>query len=400
MTKSTNKTIKRIGKVSIQIQRDSLRLRFTHSQKTYSLTVGSNSKENLKAAIARAKEIDADIAWMRFDSSLVKYRAITPKREENVLECEKSPTEITIKQIWENYLKIKGDSSAASTQRVSHAPIDKWIRHIPEEKLGISYLDEHVAILKGMYGKVSISTMFRTFKAACNLAVKTKLIEYNPYAVYDQIFITVTKGERSRKPFEPHEVELILAAFKTDRFVTRKFNKHSYYYPFVRFLALTGCRPEDAIALTQSDLFESQGREVIRFSKAYCDDELKETKTGTIRMFPINRELKECLELAPIHNNQKGLNLVFPSEDGGYINLHTFTSRIFKVVVKNLYLKGEIKNQLPTYHLRHTFITQMIRKGIDIATIANLVGNSSETILNNYLGANQGIELPELFKDS
>jgi integrase len=94
----------------------------------------------------------------------------------------------------------------------------------------------------------------------------------------------------------------------------------------------------------------------------------------------------------------KDMDLLFPSFKGKYLDLNNFTQRIFTPIIKQLVELGEIENQLPTYHLRHTFITQMIRKGVDIATIANLVGNSPETILSNYLGADKGITLPNLFE--
>jgi site-specific recombinase XerD len=142
--------------------------------------------------------------------------------------------------------------------------------------------------------------------------------------------------------------------------------------------------------MTQND------RKVIRFSKSFTKGQLKGTKTGTIRIFPVNEQLEECLRKAPIYNN-KDLDLVFPSFEGKYIDLHNFTNRVFKPVVKKLIELGEIENDLTTYSLRHTFITQMVRKGIDISTIANLVGNSPETILEHYLNANKGITLPDLF---
>lgn len=53
--------------------RDSVRLRWTLHGKTYSLTVGKDSRDTLKAARAKAQVIDSDITFERFDPALVKY---------------------------------------------------------------------------------------------------------------------------------------------------------------------------------------------------------------------------------------------------------------------------------------------------------------------------------------
>jgi integrase len=50
---------------------------------------------------------------------------------------------------------------------------------------------------------------------------------------------------------------------------------------------------------------------------------------------------------------------------------------------------GEIDEYLSLYHLRHTRITEMLRKGIDLATVASWVGNSPKTIMAFYAGTNR-----------
>jgi integrase len=390
--------IKRIGRVSIERCRASIRLRFTLNGKTHTLTVGKDGKEIKDAAIAKAKQIEADIAWNNFDDTLVKYG----KQPKNNLATLPIPpiadSEVTIQKVWENYLSIKGDSISQSVIKTYHPLLNKWISLIDPSQLGITHSQIHIDLLKLTYTKHTVSRLFQIVNAAATLAVKSKLIDHNPYSVYRDSLVVSTKGEKSRKPFEDYEVPIILDAFKSDRFVhPNSVYKHSQYYAFVLCLALTGARPEDIIALTFDDILTNNSRKVLRISKAYTHGELKGTKTETIRMFPINQQLQDCLNLAPIYRNKKGGKLLFPSIKGEYLDLHNFTQRYFTPIVKKLVELGEIENQLPTYHLRHTFITQMIRKGIDIATIANLVGNSPETILSNYLGADKGIELPELF---
>ncbi|TVQ42212.1 MAG: hypothetical protein EA365_15880 [Gloeocapsa sp. DLM2.Bin57] len=388
--------IKRVDRVSIERCRNSIRIRFTLDKKSYSLTIGKDSKETVKKAVAVANQINADILWNCFDTTLVKYGKAPTKINSNLIQLPNdNDTEITIKEIWDTYLMVRGNSLPNSSKG-HHKGVGKWISLIPSHQLGVSHAQTQIEVLKLTYGKNTVSRLFRSINAACNLAVKLKLLDSNPYAVYRDTLVISTQGERSCKPFEPYEIPIILNAFKTDRFCNpNSAFKHSYYYPFVLCLTLTGARPEDVIALTIDDIIYGKNRKVLRFNKAYTHGELKGTKTETIRMFPINEQLEQCLKIAPIYNNKEH-SLLFPSQKGNYLDLHNFTNRYFTPIVKELVKVGEIENQLPTYHLRHTFITQMIRKGIDIATIGNLVGNSAETILSNYLGTDKGVELPDI----
>jgi integrase len=153
-------------------------------------------------------------------------------------------------------------------------------------------------------------------------------------------------------------------------------------------LALTGFRPEEAIALQWVDIKNGQ----IIVSRAYSQGILKETKTYEARNFPVNSQLANLLQNLP-----KTQNLVFPSPEGGYINQHNFGERYWKPIVKKLVAAGKVSEYLPTNNLRHSWITRMLRSGgLDIATVAKLAGNKPDTIMKHYLAAQiRGLVLPE-----
>jgi integrase len=156
----------------------------------------------------------------------------------------------------------------------------------------------------------------------------------------------------------------------------------------VEFLALTGFRPEEAISLMWGDIKNTQ----IVVSKAYSQGILKETKTYETRSFPINSQLNKLLKSLP-----RTQNLVFASPEGGYINQHNFGERYWKPIVKKLVVAGKVGEYLPTYNLRHSWITRMLRSGLDIATVARLAGNKPDTIMKHYLAAQtKDLILPEL----
>lgn len=95
----------RIGKITLERFRDSLRLRWTLKGKTFSLTISKDSRDTLKVARAKAQTIDSDITFDRFDSSLNKYG-----KTSTVLEVG-SPIQpnqqIKLQELWEKFLNDK-----------------------------------------------------------------------------------------------------------------------------------------------------------------------------------------------------------------------------------------------------------------------------------------------------
>jgi integrase len=216
-------------------------------------------------------------------------------------------------------------------------------------------------------------------RAANCWAIEEELLAKN---FYSRLFKSIPKSQcsgRGRKCFEKNEIEYILTAFASNEFVS-KFSvfPHSHYAGYVEFLVLTGFRPEEAIALTWTDIKKGQ----IIVSRAYSQGILKETKTYETRTFPVNAQLDKLLKSLP-----RTQNLIFPSPDGGHINQHNFGERYWKPIVKKLVSAGKVSEYLPTYNLRHSWITRMLRSGLDIATVAKLAGNKPDTIMKHYLAA-------------
>ena len=64
--------------------------------------------------------------------------------------------------------------------------------------------------------------------------------------------------------------------------------------------------------------------------------------------------------------------------------------------MKGLVKDEKVEKHLKPYALRHSFITRLIREGIDFKTIATLSVNSVQTIIKHYLAAKQDFDLPGL----
>ena len=256
--------------------------------------------------------------------------------------------------------------------------------------LALDKAQEFLQYLQTKYAASTINTLFRSFlHPAINSGIQSELIKSNP-------FYKLTFPKQIKKPiqcYEPEEIKLILDAFAKNIYNPKSSRyKHSYYYPYVSFLSLVGCRPEEALALVRKDIRVKGDKTYIRFNKSYSKGILlPHTKTHEIRLFPVNEQLKALLNIIP-----KEQDLLFQGVKGGYINHHRWRESNWRRVIDGLVYDGVLEQYLKPYCLRHSFITRLVRDGWDIATVARISGNTPETIIKHYLAAKQDFDLPEL----
>jgi len=306
------------------------------------------------------------------------------------LQFAEKPSELNLLSLWQRYKIAKAQLVAPTTQKGDWPEVDRALNFVNPECLEFSTSSASL-LLAELLERYAASTARKVLlyaRAANCWAIEEELLAKN---FYSRLFKNIPKSQkdgRSRKCFEKLEIEHILAAFASNEFCS-KFSMfpHSHYRGYVEFLALTGFRPEEAIALTWADIKDNR----IIVSRAYSQQILKSTKTYETRTFPVNSQLSKLLQSLP-----RTQNLVFPSPEGGYINQHNFGERYWKPIVKKLVAVGKVGEYLPTYNLRHSWITRMLRANLDIATVAKLAGNKPDTIMRHYLAARtQDLVLPE-----
>ena len=71
--------------------------------------------------------------------------------------------------------------------------------------------------------------------------------------------------------------------------------------------------------------------------------------------------------------------LVFPSEQGGYLNLHNWRARHWNPAVR----AAGLEHRTP-YALRHTFASLAIAAGVSLFELARFMGTSVEQIDHTY----------------
>jgi len=379
------------GTVAIIISNDRLQLRFNYGGKRHYLTLGlSDTQVNRRVAEAKAKLIESDIIYERVDLTLKKYRPeMASKIDAPVIPA--STPKLSFNELWEQYTRHRASKVERSTLVRDYGKIAKRLKSIPKE------VDSAAAVKTWLLGHFSRETARRTLvqmNACFTWGLREGLVSENGFSGMPQEIKKTAKNEEPR-PFTTGERNAIIQTFETDAY-SSKFARipHSYYAPYVRFLFMTGCRPEEAAALQWKHISGDCSR--IRFEEAIPSDTRIRglIKTGKPRTFPCNSKLQSFLEaIKPKHI--KPFDPVFPAPGGREIDTHNFLNRRWKPVLTKLVAAGEVDQYLPQYNTRHTFITLALENGLEAKDVAHLVGNSPEVIYKHYAGVKRDLYVPE-----
>jgi len=384
------------GSVGIEVYQGRLRLRLPRSlydgrQKYLSLGL-DDTPGNRQIAEAKAKQIESDIVYERFDSSLNKYRPEHFK----LIEPSDRPKEIPkLDVIWEKFVEYQKKSCSANTIIKKYRQYGNYIAKFPTQNLNDAVVirDWVIENLPAYSAKILITKLGQ----CCDWAKDSKIIDFNPFAGMG----TKMKLPKNQKgdeitdinPFSAEERDLIIKAFRENTCMPKcSAFQHSPYAPFVEFLFRTGCRTSEAVALQWRHI--SSDFRIITFEQAvidgYTGKEVREgLKTQKRRIFPCNDPLKLLLcSIKPEDYNPD--DLVFPALKGGFLNTNNFRRRVWTIVLEGL--KIEYRR---LYQTRHTFITLALENGMVVHDVARAVGNSPEIIYKHYVGNRRDIAIPE-----
>jgi integrase len=147
---------------------------------------------------------------------------------------------------------------------------------------------------------------------------------------------------------------------------------------FIRFLAATGLRPGEAIALERRDLDRNADPPVVLVRRRLSKDKKIEqaTKNGKTRRVPLNQIALDALDALPPRIDTL---LVFPAPRGGFLDLHNLRNRDWYPALD---AAGLEKRGL--YSLRHTFATFALARGMNIFALARVMGTSVAMIDKHY----------------
>lgn len=287
-----------------------------------------------------------------------------------------SPT--TVNEYWEHYLEVKRHQYRESTL---NGAINFYNKHVKDNSVGnMQFVDlTPVAINQFFIGLAShgyststISRWRKDFKAVLNMAVYEGYIESNPMALPTALKSIKGRTPRQIHPFTKEEVHKLLLASNLKKLPV-------IYQTYMLIAFMTGARPQEILALNQSDVTET----AISFNKSlgYRGKLQQCMKTeSSVRVVPINPKYGRII---------CGLKKILPDRlfkssksANGYVCIDNVNVR-FKKYIKAVL--GDLNNH-HLYDVRHTYASLLITvERADAKTVSKLMGHSNvETTLKYY----------------
>jgi integrase len=265
------------------------------------------------------------------------------------------PRQITLSVLKEEVIKhVKFHVRKATVEKYVLA--FKHMEHLWGNMLIKFITSDHIEKYKiyrlGMgLSKATVNIDYRSIRAIFNLAIQWGYIEKNPCKGVKQYQL----DEKERLAFTENEIKLILDTIDNVKI------KH------LTLIALfTGCRVEELLNLQWSDINFIEKIITIRNKDTFV------TKTGKMRYIPISNNLMEILNsIKPENTESCSDHFVI----GKFYNVkisRNYVAKVFKAHLRKLGFPER-------YHfhcLRHTFITQLARKGVNVYDIKQLAGHS------------------------
>lgn len=196
-------------------------------------------------------------------------------------------------------------------------------------------------------------------KAIFDAAIEDKFCRENP-----ALKVTVPKAvQKEIEIYKPNEIQKI-------------GESNDPFLPYVALLLLTGMRRGELLALSWRNVDYTEG--VIHVKQALSDGQIKDkTKGKKDRLIPIYPELKAVLEMIP-----KTGTMVITSDGKKPMTINQFHHRFRKFIDS---IGIEYKSP---HKLRHSIATYMVKSGIPLPIVQNILGHSSVTMTEKYTHVN------------
>lgn len=209
--------------------------------------------------------------------------------------------------------------------------------------------------LKSGVSRSTVNRELTILKKMFNLAVDWGLAQSNP-ATKVKLF---SENDTQKERILAHDEEARLLAESPD-----------YLKPILVIALNTGMRRGEILNL-RWDQVDLRGRQIA----------VRKTKSGKDRLIPISSRLLSVFSLLGPHRGES--RLVFPNPATG--RPYTEVKKSFKMACERAGIEG-----LRFHDLRHTFATRLVKAGVDIITVRDLLGHFSIRVTQRYTHPGQG----------
>lgn len=303
---------------------------------------------------------------------------------------------MTVLELCKKYLGQRRGDRYSTT--VSHNNI---VRILETDSFGARYIDKiKISDAKSWFLKLQekdekgyslIRSIRGVIKPAFQMAVDDDLIRKNPFDF--SLATTVVNDSKQRDAITEEQEEEFLNFIKTDKHFCR-------YYDPIYILFKTGLRISELSGLTVSDIdFVNESirveRQLLRKSiNHHMTDYIEDTKTDTgMRYVPMLDDTAECFARIIEQWKQSGNTLeidgirgfLFVRKNGEAVSALHWENYFESICKKyNKIHRVQIPNITP-HICRHTFCTNMARRGMNPKTLQYIMGHSDISVtLNVY----------------
>lgn len=286
----------------------------------------------------------------------------------------------TFNEVFEEYLKVEGNYKYASTtiihyKSVFNNHIKKSIGMNKMNNLRYKNIQTYFNSLDDL-GKVTCESIKKVFAVTFKYAVKNDYVQNNPMSMIE---LRGKDTSREKGIIEYQQLDDLVTLILEDYEKKKVFSELSYCM-FLYLSYFLGTRKAETLALTKNDIdFENKLISInkqlvysgIKKEEYYCKETLK-TKSSNANI-PICDKLNDILQKWVEHNPY---DLLCCNEDGSYI-IPTDMDRYLKRKAK------ELNIDFHPHMLRHSFVTNLIRSGVDVKTVSELARHSEVTTTMN-----------------
>lgn len=266
-------------------------------------------------------------------------------------------TDMTFKDVAELFIKDGYKTYNTLEAYGTYLKAFEPIHDVPISKL--SYKDVMPIIRdrekKFKHGGIKLYVIFGS--SVCRYAIKKlKIARDNPFE--DVVLKKPIGGKEERKVLTPTEIDQLLEQLKGDAKL------------ICAFIALAGLRISEARGLVRSNIDLKENTITVE-SQIHDEGTRGPLKTSnSYRVIPLSPKL------AAIYKS-------YPAKLSGEVCKPLTTPAI------NYHLK---KYGLSSHNLRHSFATNCISAGLDFKTVASILGNTVEMVMNTYSHVNVDME--------
>lgn len=273
---------------------------------------------------------------------------------------------LSVFQLQAEVMKYVTDNLRHSTTLIYKRVFRDFLRIIGDKHLRLITVKDIEGYKSKRLEEVSPSTVnidLTTLKAIFNIAIRFNWLDSNPVNQIKKLKI----NDKERYSFNSDEIALVLNNIE-----------NADLKNIVLFGLKTGCRLNEILNIQISDINLPEGEITIRNKSDFS------TKTGKMRIIPITTDLKELLkDIIGIQDN------IIEMREGGTYLFNRNGFRYNKDYISKSFKKGLRKIGFPEkfhFHcLRHTFITNLIKAGVNINYVKALAGHSDITTTEHYI---------------